>query len=93
MDIDSLLARERAGYVRRTRAVLARAEKILDGSLGLGEWGEVKQIAHRISGSGGSYGLPEVSERAQEWEVAADALDAEACRGAMAAVRRALAGD
>jgi len=79
-EIEALLRTERVGYVVRTRETLAAAGDLLEGSMGLKEWGEIKAIAHRIAGSGGSFGLPDLTRHGRALEASADALDAPACR-------------
>jgi len=83
----STLDQLRAAYVPRLRTQLDELSELLTA----GEAGPAARLAHKIAGSAGSYGLPEVSERARAVEHALD--DGGACvdqAAAVAAMRAAL---
>ena len=75
------LAAVRAAYIQRTRGTVASLCAQLEGPLDLAGWSSVKATAHRLRGSGGSYGFPELSTIAGELEDASAALDLAAVRG------------
>jgi DNA-binding NtrC family response regulator len=75
-----LLAKVRDGYRKRARGTAEEIVQRLAGSPGLEDWTWVKSNAHRLRGSGGSYGLPEVTEIAGRLEDAALSLDVAASR-------------
>ena len=70
-----LLAKVREGYRERGRATAEEIRQRLAATPGLEDWTWVKSCAHRLRGSGGSYGLPEVSDVAGQLEDAAMGLD------------------
>jgi len=74
IDPAALLHAELAGYKERSRGHVSRLVQLISDG-GLTGWTEAKTIAHRLRGSGGSYGLPEVSELAGELEEAVGSLD------------------
>jgi CheY-like chemotaxis protein/HPt (histidine-containing phosphotransfer) domain-containing protein len=48
-----------------------------------GQYQSLRKLAHRLKGSGGSYGYPTLTEAAKVLEVAADSADVEAARAAL----------
>ena len=69
------LAQVRAGYVSRTAETTSEIQSRLSGSPTLEDWMWVRGQAHRLRGSGGSYGLPLVSSLASELEASSSKLD------------------
>jgi DNA-binding NtrC family response regulator/HPt (histidine-containing phosphotransfer) domain-containing protein len=86
-----LLATELRAYRERTAAVIAEAFGRFDGRPGLEDWTWLRATAHKLRGSGGSYGLARLSELAGELEEAAGQLDLDASRGLLAQLRDAAA--
>ena len=77
---DLLLAKVREGYRERATATVGEIVQRLAGTPSLADWTWVKSHAHRLRGSGGSYGLPRVSDVAGKLEEAAMCLDAASSR-------------
>jgi DNA-binding NtrC family response regulator/HPt (histidine-containing phosphotransfer) domain-containing protein len=74
-DAEGILDEVRDGYRKRARATADEIAQRLTGTPSLADWTWVKANAHRLRGSGGSYGLPAVSEIAGALEDAAMTLD------------------
>ena len=89
-DLDRLMAAERDGYLTRARETLGSLAELLVAPPQLDGWGEVRQTAHRLRGSGASYGFQAITDAAGELEDAANRLDLEACRGHLQALEAAL---
>lgn len=79
-DEELLVAQVIEGYTARARATVEEMVQRLASSPGLDDWTWVKSNAHRLRGSGGSYGLPKVSEVAGLLEQASEGLDADRSR-------------
>ena len=84
------LAEARKDYLQRTRGTIAALCAQLEAPLDLAGWSSVKATAHRLRGSGGSYGFPKLSEVAGALEDASASLDLARVR-ALATELRALA--
>jgi len=74
------MAMARAAYIERSRGTVADVMARVQGALDLEGWSWLKSTAHRLRGSGGTYGLPAISEAAGELEAAASILDLPAAR-------------
>ncbi|MCP4873447.1 MAG: hypothetical protein GY898_32560 [Proteobacteria bacterium] len=88
--MDTFLAAERAGYSKRGLEAAADLKSLLIAAPGLDEWGALRAGAHRLKGSGDSYGFPEVSAAAAELEAAAARLDASECTKLLKSIEAAL---
>ncbi len=86
------LALAREEYRLRTLEKVARLLKDLNHPMGLEGWRELKETAHRLRGSGGSYGWPQVSLQAEGLERAAETLARGEAIEALLALREALGG-
>ena len=73
-------------YLEQRRAALTDWRRYLDE----GRFEELRRAAHRVRGSGGSYGVRPLSEAAGRLEAAATAGDAEACRQGIAEIAHLL---
>jgi len=91
-DLDRLMATERSKYLTRARQSVARIGQLLDAPPQLDGWAEIRQAAHRLRGSGASYGFQTITDAAGALEDAASALDADACGAQLAALKAALSG-
>ncbi len=85
-----ILAEVRESYRLRAVATVDEIVQRLVGTPGLDEWTWVKTSAHRLRGSGGSYGLPQVSTLAGQLEDAANGLDLPSSRRLARELRAAL---
>jgi len=70
-DVDPDLVDLLPGYLRRRR----RDERALREALHAGDFETVRRIGHNLKGSGGAYGLPEVSAIGRELEGAGRGRD------------------
>jgi DNA-binding NtrC family response regulator len=69
------LAVARAEYLARTQDTIAALCIQIESPLDLAAWSSIRATAHRLRGSGGSYGFPELSQIAGELEDASGLLD------------------
>jgi HPt (histidine-containing phosphotransfer) domain-containing protein len=84
ISIDPDLADLLPGYLERRAKDVREMETLVH----TGRFGELRQQAHRLAGSAGSYGLPEATEAARHLERAATAGDAPGARDAIAELQR-----
>lgn len=86
-DFDAEFARLKAGYLQRLPAIARHVQ----GAAASDDRSEVKRIAHRLKGSAGSYGCPEISEAAGLVEAAAETLPADEVAKAVAGLVASIA--
>lgn len=79
IEIDQDLMPVVPGYLDGRRRDCAEIERLLAS----GNMESIKSLAHRIKGSGGSFGFDEISEIGEALELAAQAADAEGIRAAV----------
>ncbi|MCO4774141.1 MAG: sigma 54-interacting transcriptional regulator, partial [Deltaproteobacteria bacterium] len=84
------LAAARAAYLERSRGTAAEVTQRVGAALDLEGWSWLKSTAHRLRGSGGTYGLPQISEAAGALENAASVLDVQAARAAAVELARSV---
>jgi DNA-binding NtrC family response regulator/HPt (histidine-containing phosphotransfer) domain-containing protein len=84
------MALARAAYLARCRGTVGDILARVEGDLDLEGWSWIKATAHRLRGSGGTFGLPAVSEAAGVLEGAASTLDLLGVRAAAMALAASL---
>lgn len=63
----------------------------MESSLAEGDFDQIARLGHRLKGSGGSFGFPELTSVGARLETAAKQADVSACRAALAELARGLA--
>lgn len=77
-DFDERYARIRENYVGRVRdrmATIERAVEALREEFEVERFDEIRQLVHRLAGSGETMGFPDISARSIELEEQLDAID------------------
>lgn len=70
-NIDPIVRRLLPGYLARREQEFVRIKDWCEA----GSFAEIRMAAHNLSGSGGAYGLPELTRIGRALEVAAEAAD------------------
>jgi DNA-binding NtrC family response regulator len=91
--LEEFLAAERTGYWERGLATVQTLRGLQADRPGLEHWSALRGGAHRLKGSGTSYGFPEVSAAAGDLEEEAERLNPEACLALLKKIEGALVED